>query len=544
MRFITCGTLLLTGCLALSAQVFTGANTPGTATSFSVVLGTGATNLCLTLGGTGTAYSYLMIRKGSAPTDTSYDFSSQLAGQTNALNLEQPEVSPGTYYLRVSTPSASSAHSFTLLCETNRTDLRSAARPVTKPLSSLATGVATAGSTEYFRLELATNAFWRASLDATNLSGPDLYVARGALPTVSSYLKRSQSLTNDILTFTSSEATPGVYFVGVFGAGAPVGGAPYTLRLSQVPIITLNWDPGLAHLGTEVYTNLTGVADDYYFRIVTANPALGAWRTALRLLTNDANLYVSRSVLPTPYSCDYKSERSGSDGFVLAASTQFQPGEEWFILVRASAGAQWTLVTGAPFVSDLGTVASDDSSGSGNVDIGPEGIRFFSATAPAEMLAWRLWLYGQTNTILVKKTSVPLASANDLAQPGQMLVVPAYLTAGQVLHRRGRQTGRHHQPGFTAAGGAGSGLRRQCRGQRHWVPLYRLSGGGAGPADCLANHAAFDQRQPRYRLAPQHCPERKQQRRRLGLDREHHGQHHAGPARAQRRNFLPDGLLH
>ncbi len=417
---------------SLTAQVFTGTNAPNTGTNFILTISAGTTNLSLVLPGSASTYSLLFLRKNSAPTETSYDFSSQVVGQTNALYLEQPEISAGTYYVRVSTPTGSGAHAFLLVAQTNRTDLRTADHPVTKALGGLSSGVATTGVNQYFRLELTTNAWWRTALDATNQSAPDLYVARGQLPTTSTYLRRSLNQTNDLLAFTGTEGIAGVYYVGIFGAGAPGGGVPYTLQIAPVTAITLDWDSGSADSGTLVYTNDSGIADDYYFRITTANPSLGAWRTALHLLTtNDASLYLSRGSLPTPGVADFRSERVGDDGLVLGMPSQFQPAEDWYILVRAKAGAKWTLVSGAPFVTDLGLVASDASSGSGDQSIGPEGMRFFSATAPAEMLAWRLWLNGATNTILVKKTSLPLPTVNDISQGGQMLVVPAYLTTSQ-----------------------------------------------------------------------------------------------------------------
>lgn len=412
------------------AQVFSGTNAPNAATNFSVSVSGSMTNLSFIVGGDSSSYSHLLVRKGSAPTDTSYDFSAQLNGQTNTLHLEQPEVSAGTYYVRVRTPASSQAHAFTLVVESNRVDLRTAARPVTKPWGSPATGVATNGSRHYFRVEVTSNLFWRVVGSAANLA-PDLFVARGQLPTEATYLKRSVNFTNDVMVFSLGESVVDSYFVGVFGAGAPAGGVPYTMRFEPVAMQNLAWDPGATHLGTQVFTNLTGVADDFYFRVTTANPALGAWRTALRVLANEANLYLSRGVLPTAEVADFKSERVGSDGVILALSTQFLPSEEWYILVRARAGAQWTLVSGSPYVADLGTVAPDGSSGSGDVEIGPEGMRFFSATAPANMLAWRLWLSGQTNTIYVKKTSLPLPLGAELSQVGQMLVVPSYLSVGQ-----------------------------------------------------------------------------------------------------------------
>jgi hypothetical protein len=413
--------------------VFTGTLPPNAATNIPVTLGAGATNLSISLAGTANAYGFLFLRKDAAPTDLVYDFSAQTPGQTNSLSLEQPEFSTGTWHVRVRNPLAGIA-AYTLVVETNRNDLRTSSRPVSKRLPGTAPGSIGPGAWQYFRLEMPASTFWKARLDVTNQSLPDLYVNRTGLPTTSSYLRRSLNVTNDLIAFASSQVTPGVYYIGIYGGQAGSGNATFTLVVDSAAPRDLVWDPGTTHFGTQVYTNLSGQADDYFFRIITANPASGGWRTALRTFkTNDANLYLSRGTLPTPDSADFKSERTGSDGLVLSLSTQAAPNEEWFILVRANAGAEWSLVSGAPFVTDLGTVAADSSSGSGNVDIGPEGFRFFSTSIPSDILAWQLYLNGRTNVIYLKKTSVPLAQQglNEMFQSGQALIVPPYLSAGQ-----------------------------------------------------------------------------------------------------------------
>jgi len=190
------------------------------------------------------------------------------------------------------------------------------------------------------------------------------------------------------------------------------------------------WDDGLTHEGTRVVTNSTTVATNFLYRITTLNPSLGAWRTALTVVTGEVHLFLSRSVPPTTTVYNYKSDRVGSDG-ILLNSTQFAPNEVWYILVNARAGASFRLVSGAPYVQDIGAVAADDSSGSGEVTIGAEGMRFFSAQAPTDMLAWRLWLNGKTNTIYLKKSGVALPSSYEQTQVAQMLVVPPYLSGGQ-----------------------------------------------------------------------------------------------------------------
>src|SRR5688572_12871324 len=143
---------------------------------------------------------------------------------------------------------------------------------------------------------------------------------------------------------------------------------------ASVPIL---WDPGLTHEGTRVISNSTDVATNVLYRITTANPSVGAWRTALKVHAGEAHVYLRKGQVPTITAFDFKSDRPGSDGFVLA-STQFAPNELWYILVEARAGARYSLISGAPFVQDIGEVAADGSSGSGEVIMGPEGVRFFS----------------------------------------------------------------------------------------------------------------------------------------------------------------------
>src|SRR5688500_8611463 len=115
---------------------------------------------------------------------------------------------------------------------------------------------------------------------------------------------------------------------------------------------TILWDPGLTHEGTRVVSNATEIATNYLYKVTTANPSVGAWRTALKVHAGEAHLYISRGVVPTTTAHAFKSDRAGSDGFVLS-STQFAPNEVWYILVQAAAGARFSLISGAPYVQDL-----------------------------------------------------------------------------------------------------------------------------------------------------------------------------------------------
>src|SRR6476646_4543460 len=60
---------------------------------------------------------------------------------------------------------------------------------------------------------------------------------------------------------------------------------------------------------------------------------------------------------------------------------------------------------------------------------------YFKTAVPADTLAWRIWLNGAGNQIYVRQTLAPteqtpslIQSGEILTQPGQMLVVPPFLT--------------------------------------------------------------------------------------------------------------------
>src|SRR5512135_358675 len=147
MRTSVFGVYLLVGLLGsqarLTAQTFIGTNAPGQGTNYGFSVGAGATNLSLVISNASSTYSYLLLARGRAPTDTDFDYISRINGATNQVNLQGPEFVVTNYGLRVLTPAASAAHSFTVLMTTNRTDLRQPAYPVLKPHAFTTTGTIT-----------------------------------------------------------------------------------------------------------------------------------------------------------------------------------------------------------------------------------------------------------------------------------------------------------------------------------------------------------------------------------------------------------------
>ncbi len=414
---------------------FVGTNDPGQTTVFSFSLGASATNLSLTVSNNGVAFSHLLLRKGLPPTDTDFDFIAHADGADNRINLQKPELIATNYFLAVRTPTNSELHEFVVTLATNLITMRSETNPVIKPLAGVITGTLAPGAWHYFQVEVVTNIpGWRLVLNATGGGDPDLFVRRGALPNESSADKSSRDRSTDTITFTDAEASPGTYFVGIFLPATAGGNATYTLTTQLGYLTELTWDPGLSHRGTEVFTNQSATGGDYFFKITTQNPNVGVWRTALNVTSGSAKLFLSQSSLPASNSFQFASQNLGSNGFVLHSS-QFSAAQDWFILVTATPGAQWTLVTGDAFVQDLGTVTGNGSSGSGNVIMGAEGARYFKTTMPVELLAWRLWLNGTNKDIFVKKTGAPHplnTGTFDLSQNRQMLVVPDYLVGGDL----------------------------------------------------------------------------------------------------------------
>ncbi|MGD1084295.1 MAG: hypothetical protein ABSA47_06010 [Verrucomicrobiota bacterium] len=432
--------LLLGGLAAISsqAQSLVGTNSPGQTTNYPFTLGAGATNLSLVVSNNASAYSWLFLTNGAvAPTINNYEFTSRLPGQTNQINLEPPEFATGSYNLLVYTPPASTSQAFSVALTTNRGDLRGANYPVSKPLAFSTTGHLTnsgAGAWQYFQVDVPSNLLtgWRIVVSSTNATPPWLYIRQGQVPTTSSYDVISGGTSIDTVTYDSPQAVAGTYFIGVYLPAGTASWANYVLGAELASVTTLTWDPGTTQAGTQVFSNQSTTGGDYFFAITTETTACGVWRNALNVQSGQAGLYLLQGTLPTTNSSSYASAQAGSNGFVLAQSQQFNPGQNWYILVHATPGAQWNLVTGEAYVQQLPALATDSSSGA-TVTMGAEGMAFFKTTIPIGTLAWRLGLDGLGNPLYVKSTLAPVplsTSTYDLTQAGQMLVVPTYLSAG------------------------------------------------------------------------------------------------------------------
>jgi hypothetical protein len=430
--------LILAGLAAPSSQAgsFLGTNSPGQGTNFTFTIPSGVTNLSLVVSNDATAYSWLFLQSNGVPTTNNYEFTSRLVGLTNQINLEAPEFATGEYGLLVYTPSNSTAQAFNVLLTSNLSNLRTASYPVSKPLVFSTTGSLTnsgAGAWQYFQVDVPSNLLtgWRVVLSSTNATPPGLYINQGQLPTTGSYVMESTGQSVETITFNSTQATAGTYFIGVYLPSGAASSANYVLGAELASLTTLTWDPGTTQAGTQVYSNRSTTGGDYFFAITTETTANGVWRNALNVQSGQASLYLLEGSLPSTTSYDYASTLAGSNGFVLATGYQFSPGQNWYLLVHATPDAQWNLVTGQAYVQQLPPLAA---SGSGtNAIMGAEGMAFFQTTITSNTLAWQLGLNGLNNPVLVKSTLAPVpynTATYDLIQDGQMLVVPSYLNIG------------------------------------------------------------------------------------------------------------------
>ncbi|RYD22281.1 MAG: hypothetical protein EOP88_08670, partial [Verrucomicrobiaceae bacterium] len=210
------------------------------------------------------------------------------------------------------------------------------------------------------------------------------------------------------------------------------------------PVITnLTWDPGTAEAGTNIAANTSTRAGRHYFKVTTQSSDLGGWRTRLAVTGGEATLHLQKATLPTTASYTHRSNQIGSDGIVLR-DDQFNANEEWYLMVYAEEGAQWSIVSGKPYVHDLGALPFNDANSNGQYDTGetstpqataaapmpPEGIRFYKTTIPNGTAAWSLWLGGSTREIALRSNKLPFhntSTNHTRKQAGQMLCVPPVL---------------------------------------------------------------------------------------------------------------------
>lgn len=284
---------------------------------------------------------------------------------------------------------------------------------------------------------------WRLRLDGH--ADADLYVRQGSAPTTASYLRRSLGQDVETITFLPNSITAeATYFVGVFLPADAPEAVNFRVTAEADWAQDLPWDAGLSDAGAPLAAPDTR-GGDWCFRLVAQAPSGGPWRTRLTVTAGEADLYIlSGTSLPTTTNNNARSERVGSDGLLRSALSN---GQIYTLLVKASPGAEWSLVSGEAPVMALPEVAAVNpaaADGAANAPrtafvMPPEGGRLFSVPVAAgpTVPAWRLWVYAEgeggattplPEPILLRRNAVAFGGIRDHQEVGQMLVVPPYLS--------------------------------------------------------------------------------------------------------------------
>ncbi|HBR94826.1 MAG TPA: hypothetical protein DEA90_11750 [Opitutae bacterium] len=364
----------------------------------SVPAGADGWRVLLQSGSSGVNDPDLLIRRAAQPTLSVYD-SISATGTADSIYYSEAELSAGTYHIAVHLPVEATSSTVNYTLNSDHFALKRISFDGSSDIDTIAPG-------EFKNYEIVVPADregWRLVLN--NRTGaladdPDLYVRQDLYASTNYYTRRSQNKLSDTLFFTDQDLNDTSYYVGVYLPPDASQSVEFSLYSEDYSVVELVWDPGTEAAGTEKFVEASASGGEYLFRIVTENPDHAVWRGALQVNSGEADLYWRNRNYPTVDQSTQKSERSGSDGFTSYLSSSSGAGQEWFFLVTASEGADWSFFAGDIHVENLGVLADDSSSSSSLAPVGPEGARFFQTELPEEMLAWRLWVNDGTDVTL------------------------------------------------------------------------------------------------------------------------------------------------
>lgn len=443
-RVLRCAALALTfwvltaGQTTLAQQIISpnGANalTNQTGTAawayYRLTLPTGYAGLALTTEHvSGAGPIALFVRGGTQnPTEAVYDYQTNNPYGTNVLEFSPGALPPGEYRIGMLFQGANAGD-----LAQNRLRLI----PLLSPSGGALTNQVVQGQDLFFRLTVpAGYPGFRAVLVKTNDAGTELSAWRGTLPPGPTLIRAAVGNAPETVWATETETTNGSYLLRI--AGLATGTNTVSLYWEQGYLKTLTWDPGTADAGTQIYTNASNDPGGLrFFRLNAQDSIIGAWRTVLRVPVGSAEFYMQNGALPFSGSTGNHAGATSNSARIFYTG-QYSAGQDWYITVQASPGAQWSLFSGEAYAQDLGRVQPPDpdpantSIADGNTAaIGPEGLRFYRTIVTNGTPAWRLWLNsGGSNPttvprfIEVRQTQVAPPGQGSPRQLGQMLVVP------------------------------------------------------------------------------------------------------------------------
>ncbi len=183
----------------------------------------------------------------------------------------------------------------------------------------------TSGSEKFYRIDVPAGQDALEILTTGGTGDVDLYVRRGALPTITSYDYRPYKVGNEE-TVSVANPTAGTWYVMLRGYADYAGVTVKATYSAAVTIVTLaNGVP---------VTGLSGAAaSEKFFKIDV--PA-GQLKLEISMSggTGDADLYVKKDALPTMTSYDYRPYLIGSEE---AVTVNNPTAGSWYIMVKGYA---------------------------------------------------------------------------------------------------------------------------------------------------------------------------------------------------------------
>jgi large repetitive protein len=277
----------------------------------------------------------LYVKRGAAPTLTSWDYRPFVVGNEETVDVNNPTAD--TWYIML--------HGYSDYSSLTLKATYSAVNTLTDGVA--VTGLAGAlNSAVFYKLDVPTGCSQLVFSTSGGTGNCDLYVKRGAVPTTSVYDYRPY-LSGNSEAVTIANPQDGTWYVMLVGRAAYTG-------------VTLLGDYSVASTvrtlsnGVPV-TALTGAdGSETLFQIVVPS---GQTSLEIKITggSGDCDLYVKRDAAPTLSSFDYRP---------------FLPGNEETVLIpNPTAGTWFVMLNGYDAYSGLTLTATYSGSGGGDTDV-------------------------------------------------------------------------------------------------------------------------------------------------------------------------------
>jgi hypothetical protein len=374
------------------------AGSSGSEKVYKIDVPSGQSVLEVTISG-GTGNCDLYVRRGAAPTTSTWDYRPYLAGNNETVTVSNPTA--GTWYIMLRARTAYSG--VTLKADywfTESIKVLSNGVPVT--------GISGAeGSEKLYRISVPAGQT-KFEIEISGGTGDaDLYVKRGAEPTTSDYDYRPYEIgNNETVTIDNPQsgdwfimirgyhAYTGVTLVATYGGGG--GGGTVTTLNNGVPVTGLS-----GATGSEVYYKIDVPAGQSKLEIQTSGG------------TGDLDLYVRKDSKPTTTEWDHRPYLSGNNETVTinnpAAGT-------YYIMLRAyQAYTGVTLVATYTPISDPTVITLSNGVPVSGISGAAGSEKFYKIVVPAGQDFLNITISGGTGDcdLYVKRGAQPTTTSYD-----------------------------------------------------------------------------------------------------------------------------------